>query len=440
MTTLHDRLTDLAEEAPAGGPVPDLWERGRRVHLVRRAGTLGIVAAAVLLLAVIVGVDWQRSAPEPTPARGTVGLPDRVWAPSPWLPSTDRPGQLVALSSADKGTWTGAHSAVVGISASSGEYAFVDLPGAELENGGAELAPDGQHIAYWLRGTTTGTPLSESGPITGVAVYDLRTGDVAQHWITTPHGLSPEFLTWADTSTVVFSAGQIRGGDDASGMDQSSASFGPVAAWSVGGEPRPVAGVEPGFHLEGAGHGRILVGTFSDRPSRGHLMVDVADPTGARFIEVPDSSGAIGSLHYVSPDASGRRIALVPGNSNPHQVYAGVAGDLTKVPRSGQTFGVVDWIDPDTIVTLRRVKGPFDGKSALYRVSISTGTARELVRFPVDTYGGSWQFATDLLDAPSVEAVEPPSPVDPRATATLSVLVCLAAAIALVLWRRRVRA
>jgi hypothetical protein len=32
----------------------------------------------------------------------------------------------------------------------------------------------------------------------------------------------PDFLTWADAGTVVFSAGQIRGGDDDSGMDQSS--------------------------------------------------------------------------------------------------------------------------------------------------------------------------------------------------------------------------
>jgi hypothetical protein len=440
MTTLHDRLADLADEAPIGVPAPDLWTRGVRVHRVRRAGTLAIITTAVVLLAVVAAVDWQRSAPVPAPAYGSVGLPDRVWSPSPWLPSTQQPGQLVAVSGAEQATWTGTHPAVVGISASTGGYAFLDLPGADLENGAVELAPDGRHIAYWLTGPTTGTPNSESGPVTGVGVYDAVTGSVTRHWIDTAHGLMPDFLTWADAGTVVFSAGQIRGGDDASGMDRSSSTFGTVTSWALVGEPQPVAGVAPGASLEGAGHGRILVDGPSSRQDR-HVLVDVADPTHPRDLEIPRLTGAFGHMHFVALDATGRRIALVPAATTPNVAQAGVAGHLHEVPGTERTFGVVDWIDSHSIVTLGRLgRMSVALRVALYRVDVSTGESRMIVRFPVDSLGGGWQFATDLLDAPSVAGVEPPSPVDPRATAGLTVAVCLAAGLALVLWRRRVRA
>jgi hypothetical protein len=56
----------------------------------------------------------------------------------------------VAIAKADRATWTGKHPAVVGISATSGEYEFLDLPGADLEHGDVVLAPDGHHLAYWL--------------------------------------------------------------------------------------------------------------------------------------------------------------------------------------------------------------------------------------------------------------------------------------------------
>ena len=37
MTTLHDRLADLArDQAPTAPPAPELWVRGRRYHRRRR--------------------------------------------------------------------------------------------------------------------------------------------------------------------------------------------------------------------------------------------------------------------------------------------------------------------------------------------------------------------------------------------------------------------
>ena len=46
MTTLHDRLADLAEDAPPGGPVPHLWSAGVRRH--RRVRAVSVLATIVV--------------------------------------------------------------------------------------------------------------------------------------------------------------------------------------------------------------------------------------------------------------------------------------------------------------------------------------------------------------------------------------------------------
>lgn len=428
MTTLHDRLAELAADAPPGGPAPGLWEQGRLVARRRRVGTAVIVAVVAVLLTGLVTVDWRRSVQQPQPARGSVGLPDQVWDPSAWLPTTEQPGQLVAMSSAERGSWTRTDAATLGISAVTGDYAFFDLPQASENT--VELAPDGRHVAYWLTGRTTGTPNTKWPPITGVAVYDTTTGDVSPHWISTAHGLEPDFLAWTDDDTVVFSAGQIRGGDDDPEMDQSNSTFGTVTAWALGDEPRPVLGVRAGATLQGAAHGRLLVD---------NLLVDLSDPAGARRITVPELPGSSGHRHYVALGVDAGQIALVVGTQSPGPVKAGQAGRLRPVADSRASFGVEDWIDRDTIITAERIGGWRTGASGLIEHSLPASGSRELVRFPVDSYGGDWQFATDLLSAPTYDAVEPPRPLDPRLARGAGIVVVFAGAAALVLWRRRVR-
>jgi hypothetical protein len=45
MDTLHDRLAELADDAPTGGaPAAELWARGKRAHRLRAAALAAAVA------------------------------------------------------------------------------------------------------------------------------------------------------------------------------------------------------------------------------------------------------------------------------------------------------------------------------------------------------------------------------------------------------------
>jgi hypothetical protein len=442
MTTLHDQLRDLADEAPASLPAPGLWERGLRYRRVSRTGTLAVLGAAVLILALLGGITWHRAAPPVQPATGPVGLPDRVWDPSPWLPSTDRPGQLIAVKGAQRGSWTGLHAGVVGISAVTGEYTFLDLPGANPGHmDQVALAPDGNHVAYWLTGDTEGTPNTSfsSDPVAGVAVLDTTTGAVQRHWIPTEHGIEPGLLTWVDADRVVFEAGQIVAGDDGSDMDQGSSRQGPLMAWTPGGTPEPVgAGGASGWDVVAAGHGRLVVQDSStDAPGR-FRVIDLGDRSKDRGVGFPSPDMRYGSLLPVALDASGHQLARVEGGRSPNRVRAGNFVYQPDVPHSGGTFAVLGWLDEDTLMVWRRAEGRAWERSVIARISVGTGASEELVRLPGWGWG-AFQFATDLLDAPSVHADPPPRPLDPRWMTGLAVATVLSAAGGVVLWRRRVR-
>ncbi|MFI2706715.1 hypothetical protein ACH5WX_04140, partial [Nocardioides sp. CER28] len=69
MSTLHERLAELAEDAPVGGALPeDLWDRGRRIARRRRLGTATIAAVACLALALVGVLGWQRGRTSVEPA------------------------------------------------------------------------------------------------------------------------------------------------------------------------------------------------------------------------------------------------------------------------------------------------------------------------------------------------------------------------------------
>ena len=164
-TNLHDRLADLAEAAPSPTAGGDLWGRGRALGRRRTAVTVGSALACLVLL-VSTGFSWASLAPPQwAPATGgELEFPDRFFEPSPWLDGTDEAGPigpLVAVIPAKRRDWSTTTNGVVGVSATTGEYRFLDLAGARTnprEPTDVELSPQGGHVAYWITGKTSGQP------------------------------------------------------------------------------------------------------------------------------------------------------------------------------------------------------------------------------------------------------------------------------------------
>jgi hypothetical protein len=450
MTALHDRLADLAGGAPAGAPTPDLWTRGRRVHRRQRAGTVVIVGAACLALFVVLGLTWQRSAPppEPVPANAPAGLPDRIWQPSKWLPDavdSGLLGQVAAIVPAERGSWTGASGGVIGISARTGEYRFLDLP--DRAEGAVALAPDGRHVAYWTKGETTASP-NTAGPVVGVAIYDTTTGEVERHDVATEHGLGPEVLAWADEDRLLVGYGRYVGGVDDDPTTQGMTTGSRLWAWTVG-EDAPV-GVDVGNASAGAFVGVAGDGVFvlSGGGDSSYVIRSLDDPGWSAGFRIPRADNP---FNYPVVDRTGTVTAVLWGGAQPDQGHApnqvlagparapGGAADLDLVPSSGRTSAVLDWVDTDRLV-VRRYRDLDEGGATIERLDVRTGETTRLVSFEAsDIDDGGTSFATDLFDAPTHHAQEPPSPIDPRLVTGLVAGTVLVAALALVLWRRRVR-
>ena len=185
--TLHDRLADLAREAPAGSADPGLWDAGVRRHRRRRAAALAAGAAVVALIggvgvSVGLGSDIDRSVPPADVPFGELHLPRTVYPPSEWANGTAEtgpPGPLAAVSIAARSEpegWTGVRrgTAVFGVSAVDGTTVFLDLPGAPanfMGSGTLTLSPDGTKVGYdQYRGRQ----------LVGWSVYDAVTGEVTR--------------------------------------------------------------------------------------------------------------------------------------------------------------------------------------------------------------------------------------------------------------------
>ena len=155
MDTLHDRLAELAGDAPTGGaPAAELWARGKRAHGLRAAA----VAATVLVVGAVgtgIGVrlaDGSDNTADPAPAVNVdISLPIEypVGAELPDLGKASGPLAAVWVT---PGVGGGAPE-VVGLVAETG--AFGTLPIDPLVNindksadPGVALSPDGRRIAY----------------------------------------------------------------------------------------------------------------------------------------------------------------------------------------------------------------------------------------------------------------------------------------------------
>lgn len=183
MDTLHDRLAELADDAPTGGAPPaELWARGKRAHLSRASA----IAATVLVVGCVgigMGVrladgDGKGSDPEPA---GTVRIQLPIEYPvGEELPDLgEAPGPLAAV-------WLVPHPGggapdTVGLVAETGMFGRlpIDLPfylddpqnPDPYPETDLALSPDGRRIAY---------PASDGGVARDpaeVIVRDLVSGE-----------------------------------------------------------------------------------------------------------------------------------------------------------------------------------------------------------------------------------------------------------------------
>jgi len=449
---LKDRLTDLAHHTPSGTPPPDLWTRGVRRRRASQAVTSVLVAALVLILGVGVWT-WHTSRQGVTPVapHGAVHFPDQFFTPSPWLHAFDGPpGQLVAIGTTEHKSLLRTRDDVYGITASTGEYGFLDLPHLADRPDYANsvppsLSPDGRSAAFWVTGTPSGAANTElyGQTITGVAIYDATTGRVRVAQLPTTHGLAPESLTWSDSQTVVMSVGQIMSGDGT----QRSTTWNDVhlVAWRLEDDRATPLDVPPGLDASDeitGGHGFVLAGGSGD----GHRWL-VWPRQPARDRSIRTRAGTAPPV--ASPGATA--LAGVRGNRNPNSLIAGpiLPGSghvaMRAVNDSRQYYRPIAWTDDNHVVAL--VRNPWHNNpgsitARIDLVDVDTGSARTMVS---DQPGGgnAWaalSFATDLLTAPSARASAPPDPWDRRGVAIgLMLGFGLLGGLLLMEWRLRGR-
>ena len=142
-----------------------------------------MLATAVLVLALLGGVTWHRAASPVQPASGPVGLPDRVWDPSPWLPSTDRPGPAGRARPWPRGAAGPARApALVGDLGDHGEVRLPRRPAGRRAGRRGRPGPLAGRPAHRLladrqRPPARPTPSPGRSPVS--AVYDTETGGVS---------------------------------------------------------------------------------------------------------------------------------------------------------------------------------------------------------------------------------------------------------------------
>jgi len=351
MDTLHDRLAELADDAPKGGaPAAELWARGKRTHRLRAAGLL---AALLVVGAVGTGIgvrlaDGNRSGPPPAETVG-IALPIEYPAGEELPDLGDTPGPLAAIWLAPR-VGGGAPEAV-GLVAETGTFGTLPLDVSykpEVDPYTPALSPDGRRIAY-------GSPMGE------LTVHDLVSGEnynwPALEFETRDAGLG---YTWIDATHLV---GRVAGRTDADG-NVTGGGDGDGWIWEPGTAPKLIDAVTyPGFPYGGPRVGRDLFVTIADGGPRSCSPVTLGDGNypGEEF-DVPVLCDVLGVV--------GSEILLGHWNSD-------------RLPG--------DWKDPNdgngTVVALdiHGADPPFEDP-ALRRVVVTAG-APERVMFATDLIG-----------------------------------------------------
>lgn len=451
MSTLADRLADLADDAPdgtggSGGTAAGsgLWQQGRRYARRRRLETGALVV--VLLLALGSVGTWVLPSASydvaPADASADLRLPDQLFTPSPYLPGTDDVGPigpLVAVFGAERRSWRGSSSnGLVGVNAA-GDYAFLDLPDRAGpvfdESGGIALSDDGRFVAYWLGGDPEGEPnLALGEPAVGIAVLDAVTGEVERHLVATEHGLDVDDLLIAG-DLLLASFGQFDQGASRAAESASASASAPLA-WDLGSRSvteRP-----------------DLADVVVSSPTRAGDRLVHASPRGIDLVDPANGNSQTWELDVLTEgqavvDPTTDRVAVLEDPDGRNTVTSGVAKVVrvgllglrtavaTEVVPGDGVAELVGWRDGQHVVGLDYRPG------AYVSVDVTTGEAERLVQLPSNGWSPGAVLAADALRAPSYDASEPPTVVAPWLRITLGVLALLVAAAALAWWRRRAR-
>ena len=245
-------------------------------------------------------------------------------------------------------------------------------------------------------------------------------------------------LVWADPSTLLVNYAQYLGGEGDSDMDRSSGRRVPWQVLRLGEDLRDLGSPLDDGYVWGAGDG-VVVMSDSGRYA-GRWVVDPSRPRQPQRLRV---EGAVFGRPWLSPDRT--RLAGLPGNQAPPDrlevadLRDGERADFVAVPGDRLAFQVLTWSDADHVVSLLLGRdGVGEDHVTVVETAVETGERRDLVVFSADLPTTS-QLALDLLGGPVMEAVEPPTPVDPRVAAGLSGGAVLVTVAGIVIWRRRVQ-
>ena len=426
MTTFHDRLADLAEQAPSGGPPGELWATGVRLQRRRRLGTAVIVGAAVVALMLLAGLGLARMPEDAQPVapRDGLGIPDRFyrWDGLPSTRETGPVGPLVAVVP-EPGQ---AHGVLT-----NGEHVELVLPDAAISDDPLRdrfpaVSADGTMLAYWI---------GDGARVDGLGVWDAVTGDAYRFEVPSEYGLQ------VDLSTLLWTGDWVRfdvwrssadGGFD--GLPEKT------VVWKPRTDDRVTRDRDVPYwtDYDNSAWGNYLVRQASGEVSRvapdgkseviarfdpgervlGPLHLDEAGSLAAGLRRVFNGEGADGQFPLVVLDVPGTESA------GPVQVRE-VPG---RVARNVQ--GVLGWRDDSHVVVLRTAKGSL----RLLSVDVGTGEAEQLSVIDSSTP----VLARDSLSAPVFEAPAPPPSAPSRGPLLAAGLgVCAIAVTAVFWWRRR---
>lgn len=453
---LRERLGDLADQVPTVPPPPDLWDRGCRYGRRRTLTQVAVASCCLLLFTIAGSTAWRgliQAESDPAGGDTPVYLPDRFYEPSATLPDTEEAGPLgplvAVIEATDDDTGLPIRgSGLVGVSAETGEYRLLHLPGFvpdRLRSGpDRALTSDGRRLAYVTYETEAQT--RGAAQVRGIAVYDAVSDKRWEVSLNAAQGVAGVDMGWVGDD-LWFRAYEWDQGGAAS---EKSHSLEPMR-WDLPADRVTALGGlrMPGFFDAGSasGGGVVEVGDRSFQIVRNYD--DLLKP------EILVAPYLVGPLHADPSSKLIAGIAASPEGAHDQQPRSILVGEIPPSAGSAEQRLQMQQV-PDTRFNevlgwrdARHVVAHHNNSPWLMSVDIETGQAERLSQLAGPYSRTEMTFATDLMAAPVSDGKSPPSPQKPpssqqesqRATVlgVAALAVGLAGIVALWWWRRRVQ-